>query len=355
MVSDISIIELADGGQRSDRFTFPLLGTDRSPLDASLAVHADSVPNLSVQTSRTSFRTLSGLVVTDPPAGLDLPRTRVQPTLTLSNGSVYPLGVLMFGADNRSIYAAHQEWSPELFDETFLLDQDLPDTYSLAAGGSVLTLFALLASQVLDPLGVPHLYDVDDQPAANPIPFKVGTSRNAALIALAALLGALPPFFDNQGVYRLKKPASAGSAPDHTYGVGTRIFDGTTTTTDSAYKAPNRYIVTGDDVSGAQVRGVFDLPANAPNSYAQTGRIVTAPIHNVPGVKDQALAAEIAYVDALTDRTTYSTISWSAAADPRHDIFDTASVLDVPYLETGWTLGLVSGGDHAHAGTQVFG
>lgn len=353
MTADSDIIELASGGQRADRFTFPLVGTDRTSLGVNLDAHADSAPSLSVQTTRTSFRTLSGLVVTDPP-DLDLARTRVRPTLTLSNGSEYHLGVLMFGTNNRSIYASRQEWSPELFDETFLLDQDLPDTYSLATDGSVLTLFTLLAGQVLDPLGIPHQYEVDDVAAANPIVFKVSTSRNAALTALAALLGALPPFFDNEGIYRLKAAQTAGGAADHTYGLGTRIFDGTTTAVDSAYKAPNRYIVTGDDVSGAQVRGVFDLPAAAPNSYANWHRIVTAPSHNVPGVKDQALAEQIAYVDALTDRTAYSMIQFAAAADPRHDIFDSLSVLDVPYLETSWTLGMSSGGEHQHAGTRVW-
>lgn len=345
VISDIDAIERSR--QRVDTFTFRLLNPDRSPMDAELHAHADSPPQLQVQTSRTSFRTLSGMIVEDPPLGLDIDRARVQPVLTLSNGSQYRLGVLMFGTLGRNIYEGAEVWQPELFDETFLLDQGLDRNWSIGQGASVLTAFEQMAAEVLDPLLIPHDFQVGDVAAEQPISYRVGSSRHQALLGLATLLGALPPFFSNTGVYTLKAPPSIGQI-DHVYGMGDRIFDATTTISSNRYKAPNRYIVTGADVNGSAIRGVYDLPATAPNSYANTGRIVTAPVHAVPGVTSEALARQIAYVDAITDTNSYTTATFSAAADPRHDTFASVALLGVEYLETGWALTCESGGAHQH-------
>lgn len=355
MTSTISDQDLIEGKtrQRADTFTFRLLNPNRTPMGGELKAHADSPPTLQVQTTRTSFRTLSGLTVEDPPLDLDIDRARVQPILTLSNGTQHALGVLMFGTLGRNIYAGSEVWQPELFDETFLLDQGLDRTWTIQQGGSVLTAFVQMAGEVLDPLGIPADYRVSDVPASQPITHRVGKSRQTALGELAALLGALPPYFANAGAHTLKPPPTLG-AFEHVYGMGTRIFDQTTTLSSNRYKAPNRYIVVGADVNGTPIRGVFDLPAAAPNSYANTGRIVTADLHTVPGVTSEELANQIAYVDALTDRNTYSTATFSAAADPRHDTFGAVKLLDLGYVETGWSLTCESGGAHAHTCSAVF-
>lgn len=351
-VADTQIIELAVG-QRADQFTLELLNTDRSPLGATLQVHADSNPQVQVNTTRQSIRTCSGVTIENPPAFSNLDAVRVRPVLTLSNGSRFELGVLMFGTDTRRIYTAGQVWTPELFDENFLLDQDLDYTVNRAAGASALGMLEEIVGPVFSPLGIPTDWQVDDVALASQVFYPVGSPRLEAAQKIATLLGALPPYFSNAGYHTLKPAPQPGSAPDHVYGAGTRIFDGTTTTSSSRYKAPNRYIVKGDDVGGAAVRGVYDLPAGAPNSYFQTGKIVTS-THTVSGVTDPDLAAQIAYVDALTDQTTYGTAKFSAAADPRHDCFDTVALLDGQFFETGWSLSCVSGGEMAHDLSVMF-
>lgn len=351
-VVDAAIIELAVG-QRADSFTLELLATDRTPLGSTLQAHADSNPQVQVNTTRASIRTCSGVTVENPPMELDLDRTRVRPVLTLSNGSRFELGVLMFGTDTRRIFTAGQVWTPELFDENFLLDQDLDYTVSRPAGASALGLLEEIVSPVFSPLGIPTDWQVDDVTLASQVLYAVASSRLDAVKAVASLLGALPPFFSNAGYHTLKPAPQPGSAPNHSYGSGTRIFDGTATTSSSRYKAPNRYIVKGDDVGGAAVRGVYDLPPSAPNSYFQTGKIVTSS-HTVSGVTDPDLAAQIAYVDALTDQTTYGTVAYSAAADPRHDCFETVDFLGDVFMETAWTMGLTSGAEHSHQGTRMY-
>lgn len=352
-ITDLEVIELALG-QRSDLFRLELLQADRTPLGVTLEAHAASKPTVQVNTARTSFRTMSGLLISNPPDD-DLSMLRARPILTLQNGSSYELGVLMFGTDTRRIYTAGNLWVPELFDENFLLDQDLDRSWSLPAGGSVLSFFAEMAGEVLGPLGVPTDYAVDDVPNATPLLYPVGTSRLKALNAMAALLAAFLPFFSNDGTHTLKVAPTVAGAADHVYSTGTRIFDGSAATTSSRYKAPNRYIVVGDDVGGFPVRGVYDLPAAAPNSAFQTGRIVTAPPHRVSGVTDPTLANQIAYVDALTDtKTTYGTATFDAAADPRHDLFDTVDLFGVRYLENGWSLPCVFDADHSHTLTRMW-
>lgn len=351
-VADAPLIELRGIGRRVDQFAFELLNTDRTP-QGTIKASAGNAPSVDMDTTRTTVRTLSGLTIDNPP-DIDLARSRIRVTATLQNGSSFPLGVFMFGTDARNLSSVGEEWAPELFDETFLLDQDLDRTWSLAAGGSVLGLLRSMAGQILDPLGIPIDYPVDDVPAASPLVYKVGTPRNGALVALSALLGAMPPFFSNAGAHTLKKAPRFDSPIDHVYEAGTRIVDQTPTIVNSSYKAPNRYLVVGDDTAAGAVRGVYDLPASAPNSFAATGRRVTAPVHTVSGVTDPVLANLIAYVDSLRDRTTYGTASFAAAFDPRHGVYDTVSFLGVTYLETSWSVQCTSGGDHRHQLTRMW-
>lgn len=353
--TDEQLIELDGIGQRRDAFSFNLLNPDRTAAGA-LTVRKDTNPVLQVDTSRTSMRTLQNIVVPDPPSlGDNLGRLRVQPVMTLANGSQYKLGVLMFGEDDRNPTSPRTPWMPQLFDEAFLLSQNLDKSWSLPRGGSVLALFTALAAEILDPLGVPHLYEVDDVATDSDLLYPVGSNRNDALQALAKLMAALPPFFDNSGRHRLKQPPSIIMDPDHVYGAGTRIFKDSVTTKNTLYNAPNRYVVIGDNVGGSPVAAYYDLPDIAPHSAAQNGGNVITKSTTVPGVTDPTLAAQIAYVTAITDTQTYGTAEFDAAADPRHDIFQTVNLLQITYLEKGWSLTLREGGPHAHSLARFWG
>lgn len=361
-LADAPLIELEGIGRRVDTFAFELLDTDRSS-KGYLKVAKDSVPTVDLDTSRSTPRTLSGITLQNPDGSvtdaqfvrlddIDTHRSRVRVKATLQNGSSWPLGVFMFGTDNRNIASVGETWSPELFDESFLLSQDLDRTWSRPAGSSVLAMFSDIAGARLAALGIPTDYGVDDVAAATALTYKVGTSRNDALLALASLLGAMPPFFANAGAHTLKVAPTFSSPIDHVYDAGSRIEDPSITVTNSAYKAPNRYLVVGD--GDLPVRGIYDLPASAPNSFAATGELVTAPVHTVSGVTDPVLANLIAYVDSLKDRTTYGTATFSGAFDPRHGAYDTVQLLGVPYLETGWSVECVSGGAHRHVLTRMW-
>lgn len=348
-----ALLDRAYRGVRVDGFVFNLVTANRQQIRA-LDVIRDSPPTVRNDTTRRSFRTVEGLSAPDKPDDLDLRRHRLQVVMTLQNGTKWPLGIFMFGQNDNEVDTAGGIWSPQLFDENFILDQNLGRSWSLTPGASILEFFKAMAGEVLDPLDIPTNLSVTDVPASSPLTYLVGTSRLDALRALAAVLGCFPPFFANDGTFTLKQAPQldANSAMDHAYegGPNSRIFRHSIRQSDTLYKAPNLYIVVGDQLgSGVPVRGTYELPSSAPHSKAQIGYAVAADVHSVPGVSSADVAAQIAYIDALTDRSQYRTAGFSATADPRHDTFETVKLLGAPYMETSWSLQCATGGNHDHA------
>lgn len=354
--TDEELLELAPGiGQRVDRFVFNLLNTDRTPF-GSIDVTKNTVPQIQLDTHRKSFRTVQSLVVSDPPLLPNLQSLRLQPVMVLENGSAHRCGVLMFGEDDRNPISPRSPWLPQLYDESFLLDQKLDQSWSVPQGSSVLAAFTAMAAEILDPLGIPHVYDVDDVGTDSDLLFPVGSSRLDALNAMAKLLAVLGPFFDHDGIHRLKVPPTVDVPAEFTYGAGGRIVKNSVTTKSTLFSAPNRYLVIGDNIGGAPIAGYYDLPPSAPHSAAQNGGNVITDSQTVPGVTDPELAAQIAYVNALTDRTTYGTASFDGAgADPRHDVYNTVNLLGITYLETGHSITCAPGGSHHHDLARMWG
>lgn len=342
---------------RADEFTFELVDADGRSLGSLAVTNETAAATIRFDTARTVFRTLSGVEVlrTDLQA-IDTEHERLRVGIVLQNGSAFPLGTFMFGQDNQQPASWGNRLTPELFDQALDLDQQLEKTVSVPTGGSVRGLIGAL----LAPFAFDVRIDMPDQAAAAPLLFLAGTSRYDALKVAASLLGCFNPFLDNAGVLRFKAPRGAGdTAVDHEYQIGDavtrgRIFDETVQLSNDSYRAPNRYIVTGADPSQPVV-GVYDLPDGAPHSAVNRGgRVVTAPVRTVQGLSDPVLAGALAYQDAITDRTAYSTVRFAAAADPRHDGFDIMDVLGTRYLETAWELELVVGGQHRHEGSALW-
>lgn len=336
---------------RADSFEFELIDVAGIHL-GYLDVGSDVAATMRFDTARTSFRTLSGVEVFRADLSqIDVEHERLKVTMILQNGARFPLGILMFGQDNRAPASWGTKFTPELFDEVFLIDQDLDTTVSAPIGASVYDLIIVL----LAPFKYEILVDLPDVNVAAPLVFQVGSSRYAALKAAAGLLGCFAPYFDNEHRFRFKSARLSGDTTvDHTYRSGLRIIEEQMQLQNSSYKAPNRYIVAnGDPVN--PVVGIYDLPPSAPHSaFSRDGRIVTTS-RTAQGLLTTEAARQAAYVDAITDRTSYGRITFAATADPRHDGFDTMDIIGTRYLETAWTLELVSGGLHTHEGTQLWG
>lgn len=352
-LSTAGILDLTEVAVRNDRFVFELLDSAHN-LIGQLKVSDTSAPHVRNDTSRSVFRTCTGLTVLDgarfpdanyvPLSQINTLRDRVRVSMVLQNGVTFPLGVFMIGDDNRAPFSWGQIWTPELFDETFIVDQPLDQTYGLAPGDSILQLVNLLVGQV--GLASVDFSGITDAHASSTVSYAAGSSRNQAVIALVALLGCFAPYFDNSGVYTTKAAPSPSAGPDLIYGSDDRVLDGTTTTTNSIYRAANRYEVVTTGAQGGPV-GIYDLPASAPNSYANTGlRVVSS--SSSQGIPDVATANLAAYINALTDRDTYVVANFSSTADPRHDTFSLVQIFGVLMQETAWEITCSSGGAMTH-------
>lgn len=361
-LSTIDLLNLTNVGIRADSFVFELLDASHN-LIGPLKVSLSSPPHVRNDTTRSVFRTCTGLTILDgnalgedgivlpvdpgyvPLGSIDPLRDRVRASMRLQNGDQLSMGVFMFGDDTRGQFSWGTQATPELFDETFLVDQPLDQTYGIAPGQSILTLVNELVGQC--GLASVDFSAVQDAFASSAVSFAAGSSRNQAIIALVALLGCYPPFFDNNGTYTTRLAPSGTSGPDHIYGSDSHVIAGTPSTTNSIYRAPNRYQVIGSDPSGAFV-GEYDLPDSAPNSYANTGRRVVTST-TMPGIPSSDVANLAAYINALTDRNSYVQASFSSTADPRHDTFETVSLYGVLLQEVSWEIVCAAGGQMDHS------
>jgi hypothetical protein len=352
------ILNLTGVGIRADSFVFELLDAHHNFI-GRLKASATSAATVENNTGRSIFRTCTGLTIVDGVndsgefvrlAEINPYLSRLRVVMVLQNGERFSLGVFMFGDDNRAPYSWGTQWTPDLFDESFIVDDPLDQTYGVAPGSSILTLVNILVGQC-------NLADVDfsavpDAHASSAVTFVAGTSRAQAIAALLRMLGCYPPYFNNNGTYTTRLAPATDTGPDHIYGSGGRIIDGSIKTTNSRYRAPNRYQVIGSDPNGGIV-GVYDLPDAADNSYAKTGDRVTATatMQGVPSVDVANLAA---YINALTDQQNYVKASYDSTADPRHDTFHLVNLLGVQFQEVSWSIDCVSGGVMHHELTGYY-
>jgi hypothetical protein len=352
-VAPVSTADLLDfapgiGGQRAEDFIFELLDASHNLIGTLAAVESPSAPQVTFDTNRSTMRTCTGIqIATTDLAHIDVRRDRVRPQLILQNGARESLGVFMFGDDVRDPHLWGISWKPALFDEGFLLSQAAARTVSLAPGGSIIGLLA----QVLNEVGITLAAGVADRPTPTALTFPPTTPRIDIVNALAGALGGFPPFLNRDGVCVLKPIPADGAGPDHVYEFGGRIIEGSTSITNSNYKAPNLYIVTNGDPN-APVIGQYALPPSAPNSSAVTGEVITN-TSTFQGMT-AAVANDVARAVALTDTSSYTQGTFSSLVDPRHDGFDIVQLFGELYIETGFGISCVPGGPMTHNLTGIY-
>lgn len=344
-----NLLDLVGIAQRSDQFLFELVDDQYNHL-GDLTV--GGTPTITMDTSRTIFWTLSNVSLYNVAVGdIDPLRDRVRVFMVLSDGTIYPLGVFTFGSVPKQRKSFGDVWAPELFDETFFVDQDLDHTVSVPVGGSILSAYSNLVNEI----GLPRVSfgDVPDQIASSSLVFRIGSKRYAALSSMAALLGSFPPHMTSDSTFTLQRPPAVGDlSVDHTYGVGTHIQRDKSVITNDLYKLPNRWVAYGDSPTAAII-GIYDLPDGAPTSWVNRGKRVTQGV-SASGIGTVEAATERARLAALQDQTIYEKATFSTTADPRHGVFDTVSLYETRYLETSWSLPCESGGIMSHSLIRLY-
>lgn len=347
--TDTQLLDLTDGvGQRADTFEFTLVDDEGNNL-GTLRPNRASPGRVSVDTSRITVWTCDGLQIPNVDANAINPLSdRLAVTMRLQNGSGFPLGTYMFGDHNRTRSPA-EVWQPNLFDRCFILNQSLGKTHARRPGASLQEFFTAIANDV----GITQIaFEVGDTDAGTTLTYPAGSNRYDALKALAALMGAFPPYMDASNVLVVSAPPDILTGADRSYGPNGHLIRNTVTATEDSYRAPNRYVVTAGNAQ-APIVGIYDLPDSAPQSFVNRGFRVTVSTTQ-QGLKNNSQATQAAKTLAMKDHQNYEKVTFQSTADPRHGVYDVIQLEESIYLETGWSLNLVSGGTHDHSCTRIW-
>jgi len=105
-------------------------------------------------------------------------------------------------------------------------------------------------------------------------------------------------------------------------------------------------------LAGSWLRvGRYQLPANAPNSFARRGFRI-GHVESSQGMETQAQADKAA-ANMARSADVFEYLAFSSTLDPRHDTYDVVDAYGLRWLETAWTMELRSGGAMAHTLKRV--
>jgi hypothetical protein len=298
--------------------------------------------------NRDVKRTCSGLVLPKAEAvSLNYFANRLRPVWIEPVGTEYPMGVFVISDASTIRHSWGTSAELSLVDQGLILSMALDRSISFPTGTPVRS--AMLA--VLGMLALPA-YDVDttDAQLGGTSTWAMGRDTWVRVLNdLAAVAGFNSGFFDNGGTYRLRRAPAAhdDTLPDFDYDSPPRVHADSVVESEATIESPNRYMVIS--TSGNQttpVVGVWDVPADAPHSYEKRGyRVISMAERQGLSLAD---ATEAARAKGLQDSDTYQWASFAAAADPRHDTYNVVRWAGALWREQGWSLPLVTGGEHRH-------
>lgn len=259
----------------------------------------------------------------------------------------YPLGIFVFGDDSQLEYTWGEPRHCALTDLTTDLDQSLDKTVGYAAGHNIG--FALIEQADLEGFGAGQRnIEATSRTVEAPVGWVTGRdTRLNVFDSLCAVAGFLPVYFDNNGLLTCRAaPDLTTATPTFVYGLNTVVEYGSVLKSNDKLTAPNRYVVI-DSSSDVELVGIFDIPDDAPHSFANTGRLKRT-TRDVQGLQDQAAADAAAAAAYASDSAGYAWLQFTTPPDPRHDTWDILSFNDVNFRQIGWTLEMKAGGAMVH-------
>ncbi|WP_243706076.1 hypothetical protein [Micromonospora sp. KC721] len=254
----------------------------------------------------------------------------------------YPLGRYMVGDATQLQTSAGSTAPLILFDEMFIVDQELEMGFD--ANGQLVD---QAVQRLLAGLPIGEIL-VDSTELTSVSAWSPGNTRGMALRDLSRQGGYFLPWFNHAGRLRLMRAFEpANQKPTIDLDASQRVIRGSVARGSDLLTAPNRFVVISNDpgAGAAPIVGVYDVPASAPHSIARRRFVL-------PKVVEAQLpsqAAATAYARTLgIQQTVYESVELSTPADPRHDGYDVVRWDGVLWLETGWTMPLVPGGEMRH-------
>lgn len=300
-------------------------------------------------------RKLTGFTLTPSDTAAINPLTdRVQPWWVLDDGTEWPLGTFLFAEASTARHSYGLRLTGTLVDRGLILAQEIDQTVGFDAGTtaeSAITTVLQLAGVLDAQISVTSSFTLGT-PIAWPAG-QAGTTWAKILDDLCGKAGAYPVYFDNSGTPIVRTIGNIDTTDPGIDWRG-RIRAGSIVESNDMLIAPNRYLAVDTSATTGAITATFDVPDDAPHSYARRGFRITKVVE-APGVGDHAQALAAAQAAYTSAPVAYAQASWATTPDPRADTFDVVRLWDgLTWLETQWSLVCTAGGSMTHRANRVY-
>lgn len=341
-------------GQRSGTFRWELTDGASGQRLGDIYPDRDSPPTLTHDTTRTIKRNITPLVLTAADTAAINPVTDRVTLSMLVGGVSYPLGRYAFTDHTQLITTGGDPSTSTLVDEMFIVDQQLEVGFSAqnVTSGGILYYAETVDSSLRRLLtDVPVTLSVESTPFYSVNSWTQGTHRGQVVDELAVTGDYFPVWFDNDGLMRaIRSFDPATAVPDFDWDANDVVDRNSITFTSDVTTAPNRIIVVSNNIGSTDspwlpIYGSYDVPSSAPHSFLNRGFRVPDVQSLAVATADQAIAMaqNIGLRGTVVERTDVTT-----PPDPRFDSHNVVRWRGVNWLELGWSLACVEGGNMRH-------
>ena len=286
-------------GQRAASFRFDLLDKQNSYI-RPLTVDMSRPPTITNNINRTVKRTMSGFHL--PPYETDQVNTltqRVRPWMVMQDGSEYPLGIFLFADATRELVLSGSVQLTSGTGEAWWTDGTMADQLATINQGSRGINFYgpghLIYDALVQQLNAANVQtyriDATDAVIGDWVVWKPNTNRLQVINELASMAGMYSLYFDNagEGVVR-QVPTLDAVEPTFVYQAGGNVLMNGISESDDQLDAYNTYVVVNSGFTERPIWGEWQVPPEAPHSYANRGFWVVKEI-NQQGVTSNTQAA----------------------------------------------------------------
>lgn len=317
----------------------------------------DPTPTLEHDSTSTISRKLTNLTLGAVDSEFFRPLSdRVAVTMIVGDvqRTEFPLGRYLVADDSSALHSQGRLTPLTLYDEMFIVDQELEEGFS-ADGFPADTAIRRLLEFV--PVAAPVL----EAPLGDRVwqSWGAGSGRGAALNDLATAGGYFAPWFDHHNRLRFVTAFEPGDrkADIDLDGPG-RVFRDSVLFNSDLVTAPNRWIVRSnangvtigdegdeDATTLPPVVSSYDVPSSAPFSIARRGFALPKTVEaQVRTITEAAIYARTLGIQ----RTIYERCTLTTPPDPRHDGYNVVRFNGENWLEIGWSMTLAPGGSMSH-------
>jgi len=349
-------------GQRSVGFRFVLINAVQAASPIDLHPLRDTTPTLTHDTSRTIKRQVQGFTLgVDETPLINVLQSRVLLYMIVGD-ETFPLGRYMFADRSKLVYTNGRLTNATLFDEMFIVDQQIEESFSpttdpsgVAQGG----LGGAYCDRAVRALlrDLPVTVEIEPTPFTTIGSWAAGTTRGQITEQLSLDGDWFSPWFGNDTkMHFIRAFDPATRLPTFNLDIGNRVIANSIIESDDLITAPNRFIIVSNGVStdvaaATSIVGRADVPTTAPHSITNRGFVIPSvqdrPVDTI--MQATAIAQNIATRQTVFERTELATVP-----DPRHDSYDVILWQGERWLELAWMLPLIEGAAMGHVMRKVY-